>query len=568
MTPDLYIRLTFLAGASFTAFGILVYIKNRRDLSVKIFGLLAVSFAVWIFSWFVAMLTKTEGSALFWSRMLNFGATWIPAFFLHWVILLLGLDKKLKKSLIAVYTFIGGISLFGFSSLYIENVRKIEELNIYWPVPGPLFIWFIMLGYGVVVSYAFYEIIRNFKNLNKENKIQVVYLAIGSFLGFGGGATNFLFMYSTSKTTLAIALVGMFAVAITPYFFTYAAVKYRFMNFKTIGAEIFGGVIVLVLLIKTLGSKSTNETILNSVLLLTATIFAVLLMKSVNREVKQKEELQKITKELAAANEELKRVDAAKSEFVSIVSHQLRTPLTAVKGYISMMQEGTYGKMEENQLGVLEKVFQSSERLIAFINDLLNLNRIEEGRIIYSFSSVDLAQMADDIVFDLKTLADLKKLSLTWLKPHGLPKAWADPDKVRQVMINFIDNSIKYTAEGSVNVTLKLEGDYIIFQVKDTGVGMNPEEKSNLFKKFVRGEGGRTMHTGGTGLGLYVAKLMAEAHKGEIMGESEGKGKGSTFTIKIPTEDFAKKNNINQQESKQAQTPVQPTQSPPTPQVK
>ena len=553
MTADLYIRLTFLAGASFTAFGVLVYIKNRSDLSVKIFSLLAVSFAVWIFSWFITMLTTNEGAALFWSRMLNFGATWIPAFFLHWVIMLLGLGKKLKKSLIAVYTFIGGISLFGFSSLYIENVRKIQELNIYWPVPGPLFIWFILLGYGVVVSYAFFEIIRNFKNLKKENRIQIIYLSIGSFLGFGGGATNFLFMYSTSQARLMLALAGMFAVTITPYFFTYAAVRYRFMNFKTIGAEVFGGLIVLVLLIKTLGSNGLEEIILNSILLLTATVFAVLLMKSVNSEVKQKEKLEELTEELEAANTELKRVDAAKSEFVSIVSHQLRTPLTAVKGYISMMQEGTYGQLAENQLGVLEKVFQSSERLIAFINDLLNLNRIEDGRIIYTFSPVDMAQMADDIVFDLKTLADMKKLSLTWLKPHGLPKAWADPDKVRQVMINFIDNAIKYTAEGSVNVTLRLDGDFLVFQAKDTGVGMGPDEKVNLFKKFVRGEGGRMMYTGGTGLGLYVAKLMTEAHKGEISGTSEGKGKGSAFTIKIPTEDYAKRNNINQQ-------PVQPTQ--------
>ena len=211
-----------------------------------------------------------------------------------------------------------------------------------------------------------------------------------------------------------------------------------------------------------------------------------------------------------------------------------------------MVKEGTYGKITAIQQDVLEKVFQSGERLIAFINDLLNLNRIEDGRITYSFGAVDLAQMADEVVFDLKAIAELKKLKLTWIKPHGLPMAWADADKVRQVVINFIDNAIKYTEQGSVAVSLKLENDFLVFAVKDTGVGMGAEEKAGLFKKFERGEGGKLLYTGGTGLGLYVAKLMADAHKGFISGESAGKSHGSVFTIKIPTEEYAKRGNINQ----------------------
>ena len=195
----------------------------------------------------------------------------------------------------------------------------------------------------------------------------------------------------------------------------------------------------------------------------------------------------------------------------------------------------------------MEKVFQSAERLIVLVNDLLNLNRIEDGRIIYTFAPVDIAQMIDDAIFDLKSMAENKGLKLAWIKPHGLPMAWADADKIRQVVINFIDNSIKYTASGNVNVSLRLENDYLVYAVKDTGVGMTPEGKSRLFRKFERGEGGRLMYTEGTGLGLYVAKLMTEAHKGTVSGESEGKDKGSTFSIRIPTEEYAKKNNVNQQ---------------------
>ena len=527
-------------GIASLGFGFLVIYKNWKDTINRMFFLLMIGMVVWSFGYWQWQLSTDYDSALFWARILTIGSILIPPFYLHWILLLLKKKDKSRNLLRLVYVLTGLILLFSFSNLLIKGVIQ-QSWFMFWPQPGILYHFYLFAVYFCLVFYALYLLFKTYKASDSEKRGQIFYVIFGSIAGFGGGLTNFFLWYG-----IPIPPYGNFFVAAFPVFFGYAMLKHKLFNSKVAATELLVFTIWIFLLIRVWNAKNLQDLAVDGSLFALTVFVGVLLVRSVIKEIEQKERLEKLSKELEAANTELKRLDAAKSEFVSIVSHQLRTPLTAIKGYISMMREGTYGKLEENQQDVLEKVSQSSERLIAFINDLLNLNRIEDGRITYAFSAVDLAQMADDIVFDLKTLADMKKLKLTWLKPHGLPKAWGDPDKIRQVMINFIDNAIKYTAEGSVNVALKLEEGFLVFQVKDTGVGMGPEEKSNLFKKFVRGEGGRMMYTGGTGLGLYVAKLMTEAHHGQISGESEGNGKGSVFTIKIPTEEYAKRNGVNQ----------------------
>lgn len=518
-----------------------------------IWSIYTFSVALWGFGIYKIATTLIVSDSIFWWRIAEIGVILIPVLFFHFVVEFLELRQKQKKALSIVYS-LGAIYLFTniFTDLYVGGVRFVFG-QFYYIIATPTFISFI-INFILLSAYSIYLL---YKKYSKENDIakkkQIKYLIIAFSFAYVGGCSSYLPVFGLDILPLANITI-FFSVIIISYLLFWRG----FLGARNILTQVATFLIWIVLFIRIFLSKSTSERIIDITIFILIIFLGILLMRSILKEVEQKEALEKLSKDLEVTNVELKRLDAAKSEFVSIVSHQLRTPLTAVKGYISMMQEGTYGKLKENQLDILEKVFQSSQRLIAFINDLLNLNRIEDGRISYAFSVVDMAQVIDDIVFDLKTLANFKKLNLTWLKPHGLPKAWADQEKISQVMVNFIDNSIKYTPEGgTVSVSLKPDGDYLVFRVKDTGVGMNQEEKSNLFRKFVRGDGGRMMYTGGTGLGLYVAKLMAEAHHGFVSGESEGKGKGSTFTIKIPTEEYAKRNNINQEQPK----PTQPSQS-------
>ncbi len=270
---------------------------------------------------------------------------------------------------------------------------------------------------------------------------------------------------------------------------------------------------------------------------------------------KLKKEVEVATAELRTASEQLKKLDEAKSEFISIASHQLRTPLTAIKGYISMMLEGDFGKLTAEEKESLEKVFESSERLIRLVEDLLNISRIESGRLQFSFADVSLEEMVGSVVEELSVNARKKGLKFVYEKPASpLPKVKIDDEKIRQVVMNLIDNAIKYTKKGGVKVSLtqitnyKLQitnksqisnsntqsDNFIQFCVADSGMGVKKEDLPHLFQKFSRGTGISLIHTEGTGLGLYVARMMMEAHGGRIWAESEGEGRGSKFCFSLP----------------------------------
>jgi signal transduction histidine kinase len=241
------------------------------------------------------------------------------------------------------------------------------------------------------------------------------------------------------------------------------------------------------------------------------------------------------TKDLKDAYDDLKELDTAKSEFVSIASHQLRTPLTAVKGYLSMMLEGTYGNIQNPLKGKLRNVFESSERLIKLVNDLLSVSKIEAGKIELARSDISVEDLISDIADFLKIEAKKKKISLKWSKPKKrLPKISIDPDKTREIISNIIDNSIKYTQKGSITVTAEERDNSILIKVSDTGEGLSEEEKEKIFQSFSRGTAGNQFYTEGAGLGLYVARKFVEMHDGKIWAESAGKGQGTTFYIELP----------------------------------
>jgi signal transduction histidine kinase len=235
-------------------------------------------------------------------------------------------------------------------------------------------------------------------------------------------------------------------------------------------------------------------------------------------------------KALQDANEKLKGLDKLKTEFLSLASHQLRSPLTAIKGYASMVLEGDFGEINPKAREAVDRVFQSSQNLMKIVEDLLNVSKIEQGGMKYEMATFSLAEIARDMEKDLSiTAAKNKGLQLSFESDSDEScMVNGDKEKIRQVVLNFIDNSIKYTKEGEIHVSVIKKDKKIQFRVKDTGMGMTPEIRETLFQKFARGDGAR-MNTGGSGLGLYLAKEIVEAHKGTVIAESEGPGKGSTF---------------------------------------
>jgi len=234
-----------------------------------------------------------------------------------------------------------------------------------------------------------------------------------------------------------------------------------------------------------------------------------------------------------------KVVEKLKTEFVSLAAHQLRTPLSAIKWTLKMLLDGDLGEITGEQRDFVEKTYQSNERMIALINDLLDITRIEEGRYLYRPTLADFEELASSTVGYSQEVAARKKIGLSFKKPQEkLPKSNMDVEKIKLVVQNLLENAIKYTpAGGKVEASLGYDNakKEIIFSVKDTGVGIPEDQQPRVFTKFFRAANVMRMETEGSGLGLFISKNIIEAHGGKIWFESK-EGQGATFYVVLPVE--------------------------------
>ncbi len=406
------------------------------------------------------------------------------------------------------------VSPFVFKSVAYQGGRII-------PVPGPLISLFALTILLLFVLGGV-ELKRKLAVAKDVYRAQVLYVAIGY--------TAMLVLLILTQFIFVVVFHNTFFVSWGPIFTlpfiittSYAILRHHLFNIRVIATELFTASIVLVFLFNIFFSRDLHTFIFNSVLFIFVSIFGIFLIQGTLREIR-----------------ELERVSATKSEFISIASHQLRTPLTATKGYISMLLEGTYGTIAQKQMEVLKRVYASNERLANIVEDLLNVSRMDQGRLVYTFVPTDLVHVIEEVIDELKITAETKHIDLVFEKPKDgvsfiVP---ADKEKLHQVIANLVDNAIKYTMKGSVRVMLK-KNDYpstITIIIQDTGIGLTAEDKRKIFEMFSRGQEGMRVNTKGSGLGLFIAKTIAEAHKGTLRAESAGRNKGSSFVIELPAE--------------------------------
>jgi signal transduction histidine kinase len=255
-------------------------------------------------------------------------------------------------------------------------------------------------------------------------------------------------------------------------------------------------------------------------------------IRELNASLQQK--IANATKELRSSNAVLRRLDEIKDEFIGMASHQLRTPLTSVKGYISMVLEGDAGKITPSQKQLLDQAFMSSENMVHLINDFLNVSRIQSGKFVIDKTDVDLSVLVNEEMNGLRPNATARGMKLIYKKPKKFPIVQIDEGKFRQVVMNFADNAIYYSHEhSSIIISLGIENNQIVFTVKDTGIGVPKAEKDKLFAKFYRAANAKIQRPDGTGVGIYLAKKVIDAHGGTIIFDSV-EGKGSTFGFRLP----------------------------------
>lgn len=251
-----------------------------------------------------------------------------------------------------------------------------------------------------------------------------------------------------------------------------------------------------------------------------------------------REKIRQATKDLTHANKELKALDKAKDEFISMASHQLRTPLTAVRGYTSMVMDGDFGKVTGEQKDTLKQSFDAATRMTRLVDDLLNVSRIQSGKFRLERAEVDLNKILPEELGLIETTATAKNVKVTYHAPKDpVPLLMIDEGKTRQCLMNLMDNAIYYSSTtpsgGKVDVYLEADKDNVSFRVVDNGIGVPKDQQAKLFKKFYRAPNAQKTRPDGTGLGLFLVGKVVRDQAGKIIFEST-EGKGSTFGFSLP----------------------------------
>ncbi len=269
------------------------------------------------------------------------------------------------------------------------------------------------------------------------------------------------------------------------------------------------------------------------------------------------EKVSQRTSELQSANQELARANKLKSEFLANVSHELRTPLSAIIGFSQILLDGIDGPLNEEQQQDIQQVNKSGQSLLTLINQILDLSKIEAGKMDLSLERVELPELVDGVADGIRPLAQEKGLRVETRFAPDLPAVEADAVRLKQILINLLSNAVKFTERGHIEVWAQPSGRMVRISVKDTGIGISPESQKVIFDEFVQGDGSSTRRHGGTGLGLSIVRKLVEMHGGAVTVVSEP-GMGSTFSFTLPAWAAGAKLTAPVGPSRAAVRPVQP----------
>lgn len=524
-------------GAVNVFLGLLVYLKERSNPLNRQFLVFILSVSTWIAGLLVVFTVQDETAALYGLRLAFAGAFLIAFTISHFAVIFPRRLFLIPFGLIPFLYVLAGIAVIFIltTDVLVKGVKLFPlGYQAFYGALYPLFtVYFIALFLGTI-AVIFYKYLR----ADQYTRPQLRFFLIGV-------ATSATMATTTNLIIPLITGLSSYSqygpVAITPFVVltAYAVVRHNLLEVKVIAAELFTFAMIFVLFIRLLLSQNREDLVFNGAMFLAISVLGNLLIRAVTKEVRSREKIAKLARELQVSNEELKKLDEAKSEFISIASHQLRAPLAIIKGYISLALEGTLGTISDQAKDALGKVTTSANQLVKLIGDLLNLSRIEAGKIKYVFTPTDAAKMLKGIVGEFQNAAAAKNKKLELESTVDALFLKLDPDKMREVFINLIDNGLKY-ARSKVTVSLEgalMEGKQALrLAVRDDGMGIAPQDLGKLFIKFSRTNEAQKNDPNGLGIGLYFAKRVVEDHGGKVWAESEGLEKGSTFIVELPVQ--------------------------------
>jgi signal transduction histidine kinase len=349
-------------------------------------------------------------------------------------------------------------------------------------------------------------------------KAQSKFIFIGSIMSTIGGIANFPLMFGIPFIAPQLTLLTIFH----PMFWAYGSMRYKILNVKTIATEILVFGLWIFILARTILFQNTTDQLIEGLLLLIVLVFGIFLILSVDKEVKSREAL-------AIANK-------AQAETMNFITHQIRGVFADTKAGLAALLDGDFGVVSDQMRNIVDKMFQTQNRGVSEVETFLKATHVENGTVEYVMKPFDFKQLVLQLSDQEKARAESKKLNYEMHISDGDYMLDGDQTYLDQVVSNLIDNAIRYTPAGSVEIALARKDDRVIFSVKDSGVGVNEEDGKKLFTKYGHGKDSRRINTDSNGLGLFIVKGIIDGHHGKIWYESGGNGKGTTFLVELPIE--------------------------------
>ncbi|OHA03595.1 MAG: hypothetical protein A3C92_01240 [Candidatus Sungbacteria bacterium RIFCSPHIGHO2_02_FULL_53_17] len=519
-----------VAIASTGILGFVVFLNNRKSITNKTFLGFCVVTILWGIANYLHYQTHNPLFALWSLRMVFFFAV-LQSFAIFQLFYVFAAERVFfsKKYIFGLVPVVLLTALMTLTPLVSSEVTGFSPAGVPENTKGPGLILFGLVSMGLVGG-ALYILLRKLMRGSREEREQLEMMLVGTLLMFGLIIPlNFILpAFFENFTFLPLSAVFTFPFAVLS---AYAVLRHHIFGSKVIATEVLAFILAVVTLFEVLATQGFSELIFRIAIFVLVFIFSIFLIRSVRREVEQREELGRL-------NERLKELDVLKSEFVGMAGHQLRGPLTIIKGYVSLMLEGTIDGISAGAKEALGKVQFSTDQLIKLVASLLDLSRIESGRIKYEYAAHDFSAMVTEVIDKFKASAEKKGVVLVFENKLGSASFVFDADKLREAVVNYVDNAVKYTDTGEVRVTLSPmqgpDGKWARLEVRDSGMGIKKEDIWKLFGKFSRTEEAKQHDPNGMGIGIYFAKRVIQDHGGNVGAHSEGINKGSTFWMELP----------------------------------
>ncbi|HEV3245104.1 MAG TPA: ATP-binding protein [Candidatus Paceibacterota bacterium] len=500
--------------------GFTIYFNNVKSITNKTFLAFSLLTIVWSIANYLQYQPTTPQIGLWIVRLIVFIGCWHALMFFQLCYVFPEPEVKFSRSyLYGLVPLVALTSILTLTPLVFQQVEATTKNGVVTQIQnGPAIPLFGILVVSLIVSGVITLGRKAYKRKGVE-RAQIAMMSLGTFLTFVCIVTFNIILPAAFNNPSFLPLSALFIfplVACTAY----AIFRYHLLNIKVLATEVVAFLLSVATLLELVRSNGLSETVFQSSVFCLVLAFSILMVRSVVKEVEQREQIEKLSEE--------------KSEFMSFASHEIRNPITAMRGYASLVSDGTAGEVSAQVRDIAQKILVNGDTVLSLISEFLNKSKVELGQIAYNVADVDIDKTVRSIAEGLTSHAREKGLSLDVKIDFPNLIAKADEAKLREIVGNLVDNSVKYTKTGSVTVEVEKRNGMARIIVADTGVGIPPETLPYLFQKFSRADA-QKMNLLGTGLGLYLAKTFIEGMGGRIWAESDGQGKGSRFIIELHT---------------------------------